>query len=395
MAEKAGFKTVETDLEELEEKIQEHRRKIFRRVVRIIVIVIASVALIGLALGLRTYKSYEIKSSVDRNNSSASRFAEFNNKLVEYSNDGAVCMEADGTLVWNQAFEMTDPRIDKSDDYFAVYDKSGTDIFLMKDDSIENNIQTSMPIEKVSVANQGAIAVLMKDGTNYYIKLFDKSGEELAGGQYYSEQGSIPIDVALSPDGEKLAVDMIDISGGSVDTTIAFYNFGSVGQNEIDNNVGSYTYKNTVFPEVDYISESCAYAVGDTKILVFSGKQKPEVSKEIEYEGEISSVFHNSKYVGIAYSNNDEDNSHHIQVFDSKGKTVMEHDTDIQYQNIELLSNNEIVVTSNLECEIYTIHSIKKFHYEFDVPIYRVIYAGSSNDYIFVMEDATKEVRLR
>ena len=60
----------------------------------------------------------------------------------------------------------------------------------------------------------------MKGDENYFVKLYDKTGKELANGEFYSSQGKIPVDIALSYDGKKLAVAMIDITGGAVDSEV-------------------------------------------------------------------------------------------------------------------------------------------------------------------------------
>ena len=41
MARKSDFKTVETDLDELEEKIRKHRRKIAKRIIIVVAAVVA------------------------------------------------------------------------------------------------------------------------------------------------------------------------------------------------------------------------------------------------------------------------------------------------------------------------------------------------------------------
>ncbi len=48
---------------------------------------------------------------------------------------------------------------------------------------------------------------------------------------------------------------MMSINAGKVSTIVSFYNFGSVGQNEIDNNVGTYTYEDVLVPEIAYVSD--------------------------------------------------------------------------------------------------------------------------------------------
>ena len=393
MAKKSDFKTVNPDIEELGQKIQKHRRKIFMRVVRIVGAVLFVIIAVELWMALRTYSSYETRTITKQGDRSASSFMDFNGNVIQYSNDGIVCQSGNGELIWNQAFEMATPQVSFCENYLAVYDKSGTEIYIMTPSGQSTKLETSMPINTLCIAQQGTIAVLMKGDENYFVKLYDKTGKELANGEFYASQGKIPVDIALSYDAQKLAVAMIDITGGAVDSVVNFYNFGSVGQNEIDNNVGSFSYKDTLISEIQYVSKNKMIAICDAKAIIFEGTQKPEPSKEIEYGNEPISVFHSSKYVGISYANNDE--GYHIKVFDLNGNTVMENDTQIPYGKVELLNNNEICVLGQYECELYTIHSIKKFSYKFDEPIYKVIHQSGYNGYIFLREGAMEEVRLK
>ena len=393
MAKKSDFKTVNPDIEELDQKIQKHRRKIFMRVVRIVGAVLFVIIAVELWMALRTYSSYETRTITKQGDRSASSFMDFNGNVIQYSNDGIVCQSGNGELIWNQAFEMATPQVSFCENYLAVYDKSGTEIYIMTPSGQSTKLETSMPINALCIAQQGTIAVLMKGDENYFVKLYDKTGKELANGEFYASQGKIPVDIALSYDAQKLAVAMIDITGGAVDSVVNFYNFGSVGQNEIDNNVGSFSYKDTLISEIQYVSKNKMIAICDAKAIIFEGTQKPEPSKEIEYGNEPISVFHSSKYVGISYANNDE--GYHIKVFDLNGNTVMENDTQIPYGKVELLNNNEICVLGQYECELYTIHSIKKFSYKFDEPIYKVIHQSGYNGYIFLREGAMEEVRLK
>ena len=235
----------------------------------------------------------------------------------------------------------------------------------------------------------------MIEDDNYYVKLYDKNGKELAGGEFFGEQGKIPIDIALSYDAQKLAVDMVDITSGSLNTTISFYNFGSVGQNEINNIVGSYTYEDVLIPEIAYVSDDRMIALGNDRFMIFDGTQKPKLKKEVKLDKEVSNVFYTEKYIGMAYSNNDEKGTMHICVYDMSGNMTMENDTDMQYSNIDFLSNNEVCLTSQYECEIYTVHSIKKFSYTFDTEIYKVFYESGVNNYVIIHEGAMDEVRLK
>ena len=341
---KKGFKTLETDYEELDEQIRDHRKHIIKRVLQIILIIAVMVIGIELLYAIRNYNDYDVQEMLDRTRGGTTQYQMFGDQLLEYSNDGISSMDRNHDIVWNQSFEMTTPKVEICGEYLVVYDAAGTKLFILTKSGLVKGLEMNSPIQTVCIANQGTVAVLMKENQESQVKLFDKKGKELANGKFYGDKGGFPVDIALSHDGTKLAVDLVDVSKGNVNTTISFYNFGSVGQSEIDNNVGTYTFEGVLVPEIDYISNSRMIGVGTGKVLVFDGSQKPELSKEIYIEEEILSIFHNEKYIGVVYDNAEVENSWHIKVMDMRGNTIMENDTTIPYDSIEFLSNNEICV---------------------------------------------------
>lgn len=398
MASKADFKTVKTSQEELAElndKIRKHRRKTVRYIIGGIVVILVVAIGVMLWSSLRTFTSYEIQSTEERTDNAAEKYATFLGNILAYNNDGIVYRKSSDELIWNQSFEMTTPVLTICESYLAVYDRGGTAIYIMNESGLVRQIETSTPINRVCIANQGTVAVLMKEDDISYVRLYDRKGNELANGQFFEEKGSFPVDIAFSGDAQKLAVDMLDVTDGEVSSTISFYNFGSVGQNEIDNNVGTYSYEDVFISEIEYVSEDRMVAISDTGMFIFEGAQKPVPKKEITFEQEVQSVFHNKKYVGITYSNPEKDNSWHIKVYDMSGGTVMENDTEIAYDQIEFLDNNEICVRDEYSCELFTIHSIRKFQYTFDKELYKILSGSDSQSYTFVLNGEIDEVRLR
>lgn len=390
-----GFKTVEPDFEEMDEKIQAHRRHIFHAVVWVIAILVVTVVGLELWMAVRSYHSYEVSNSFERSDSAAARYQSFCGNIVKYSNDGIVYNDDSNELIWNQAFEMTTPKIAMCERYLAVYDKGGNDIYIIKEDGPQKKIETTMPIQTVCIAKQGTIAVLMKDGTTSYVKLFDRKGNELANGEFYAEKGGIPIDIALSFDAKKLAVDMVSVMDGNIKSTITFYNFGSVGQNEINNNVAVHSYADTLIPEIEFISEERMIAVADNEIILFKGDQKPQVDSQIFPKGDIESIIYDEKYVAVVAKNPGNEVSHHISIYDMKGKLMMENDTTLEYTQISFLDNHELCLNSHYTCEIYTPHGILRFSYTFDKEIYKIMSRDIGPSYTFILEGLTEEVRLK
>ena len=392
---KKGFKTIETNYEELDAQIWDHRKQILKRTAQIMSLVVVLVVGINLIYALQSFDDYEVKNEIVRESSGSAQCKKFGDCLLEYSSDGISCINSNRDIVWNQSFEMTAPKVESCGDYLVVYDAAGTKLFILTKNGLEKSLEMTSPIQTVCIADQGTIAVLMKENQESQVKLFDKKGNELANGKFYGDKGGFPIDIALSYDGTKLAVNMVDVTKGQVNTTISFYNFGSVGQSEVDNNVATYTFEGLLVPYIVYISNSRMIGMGTGKMLVFDGTQKPALSREVLIEEEVLSIFHNEKYVGIVYDNVGVENSWHIKVMDMRGKTIMENDTSIPYDTIEFLSSGEVCVRNVTQCELFTIHSIRKFSYEFDKELYSVIATDGGQDYTFIFKDTIEEVKLK
>lgn len=383
------------DMDEYKQKIREHRLKILKRTLVTALIVFVIIAGLFLFLALRHYEDFDVNSTVERSDTAATIFEEFQGNILKYSNDGALYTDTYNERIWNQTYEMAKPTIDMCEDYLAIYDKKGTQIYIMTSQGLVSNIETTMTIEQVSIAAQGTVAVLMGDQSNSYLVVYDKNGKELVNGAIYGEDGGYPIAIALSNDAIKLAVSMLDINDGNVKTMIAFYNFGSVGENEIDRIVSANSFSDMVIPQLDFVSDDRMVAYGDSEIAIFEGTQKPKLAQEIPLTGEAKSIFNNNKYVGVVYSNNDEKLTHHVAVYDMHGFTVMEKDFSQEYTEIGFLSNNEVCILNNHSCDIYTVRGIYKFHYDFDEELYKVISGGTGLNYTIILENSTEKVRLK
>ena len=393
---KKKFKTVPAmDMDEYKQKIREHRLKILKRTLVTALIVFVIIAGLFLFLALRHYEDFDVNSTVERSDTAATIFEEFQGNILKYSNDGALYTDTYNERIWNQTYEMAKPTIDMCEDYLVIYDKKGTQIYIMTSQGLVSNIETTMTIEQVSIAAQGTVAVLMGDQSNSYLVVYDKNGKELVNGAIYGEDGGYPIAIALSNDAIKLAVSMLDINDGNVKTTIAFYKFGSVGENEIDRIVSANSFSDMVIPQLDFVSDDRMVAYGDSEIAIFEGTQKPKLAQEIPLTGEAKSIFNNNKYVGVVYSNNDEKLTHHVAVYDMHGFTVMEKDFSQEYTEIGFLSNNEVCILNDHSCDIYTVRGIYKFHYDFDEELYKVISGGTGLNYTIILENSTEKVRLK
>ena len=155
---KSGFHTVgDTDMEEYNRKIKEHRRKVLRRTVIVTAVFLLVLTGLGLYMALRHYENYDIMSTAERSDTDATHFTEFQGNILKYSNDGAFYLDAANELIWNQTYEMSSPKLDTCGNYLSIYDKGGTKIYILTPTKLVGSIETTMQIQQVCVAEQASV----------------------------------------------------------------------------------------------------------------------------------------------------------------------------------------------------------------------------------------------
>lgn len=389
------YRVVQSDIEEMHEKIRTHRRKILKWTCMAVVLVLLIITAVYFYFQSKVYSKYEVIDSVKREDSSGTQFVSFAGNILKYGKDGATCIDEKNQLIWNQTYEMQSPMIDICENYVAIAEKKGNKIYIMNTKGKSGEIETTMPIQRVQIANQGTVAILMEQEGTGYLQLYDKEGDFLAEGEVHTENSGYPLDIALSEDGRKMAVSQLNMNEGTVKNTITFYNFGSVGQNEIDNIVGAYSYSDVIFPKVEFLTNDVMVAFGDEKVMIFEGTQKPQVKKEIALKQEVHSIFYNEAYIGIVFNNENEKNPYKISVYNLRGTEEMTQNLDMEYDEINFLQNDEICVRNELECSIYNLKGKRKFHSNFEKNIWKVFSTKNSIEYIFMMDEETQKVRLK
>lgn len=350
-----------------------------------------------LFLGLRHYDDFDVKESYERVDASETSYVDFNGNLLKYSRDGAFYTEYDGDLIWNYTYEMTDPQVDVCGSYLLIYDEGGTQVAILTNAGFRQSIKTAMPIVDAKIASQGTVAILMQEDQTGYIQLCDVTGSVLASGELHMKNSGYPMAIAISSTAQRLMVSQLDVKNGDIKTTIAFYDFGTKGQESVDNIIATYSFAGQIFPEIAYVDGDRAIAFGDGEVVTFSDNAKASIAEEIFIEGEIQSIFYDDDYWGIIEQTTDEEGNeiNQMSVYTIGGFRRLEKTIDISYTSACFLSNHEVLLSNTRDAVIYTLTGIKKFTYTFDAGIYAILPQDSSRRYVFICDGVTQIVRLR
>lgn len=379
---------------EYHEKLLKNKKRITFRFLIFLVLVSGTLAGTYIYFQTKVYDGYKVLSSTPRQDSITSQYEEYEGKILKYSKDGASYIDIDNTLLWNQTYEMQEPITDICENYLAIGDRKGNKIYVFNTEGFQGEIDTLLPIQEIEVTNQGVVVVVLEEEEISRINLYDKSGGFIVGSKATMENSGYPMDISISNDGVKLGISYLHVNNGIIKTNIAFYNFGSVGQNEIDNLVSAYEYEDIIIPSIEFVNNNTAVAFGDNKVLIFEGKQKPVLTAEIPLEEEAKSVFYDEKHIGIIFTNTDTDEKYKMCIYDLNGKEILNKEFNRDFDNIKM-KDNRIILFGELECTIFNMKGLEKFHYNFKEGILDIIPVGKWDKYIIINAASTEEVRLK
>ena len=372
--------------------IFKHRMIKVLGVVAVAAALIAVMALLNRDYQNTTYEDYEILGKSVRTDSDTSKYLAYNGHVLKYSRDGAEAFDGTDSVLWNVTYEMQDPRVATCGDYVALGDKRGTRIIVIDSADNLNHIETKMPVLNFAVSKQGVVAAVLEDTGFSWIKLFDKEGSELASIRCSMSESGFPIDISLSESGILLAVSYARIEGEELKSSVAFYNFGGVGANESDHYMSGYDFEGTLIPRVRFMDDSTAFALGDNRLIFFSGQQKPEKIREYDFDRQIDGLYYGKDRVALVYRVSGDD-QFTADVYNLAGENVISQRFDLDYSDIQVTSDRLVIYNEN-RCLIYNLKGKLKFDCLFDDPTILCAPTSNPRKFVLINRETSQLIRL-
>lgn len=380
------------DLDKLKKTVRTHRRAVIRRWGMTIIIVFMIISGSYLLIKNRSYTSVKEAASYEEETSDTNRYAQFADGIVRYSRDGVVFLNSKNEEQWIQSCQMKNPVIDVNRETFAVADSEGNSILVFTEEGLKGEMETTLPIEKISVSSQGIVSAILKSESAPMIVSYDAAGNILVEHQVTLNNMGYPLSLDMSEDGLMLAVSYLYTKGGAVKSKVAYYNFGEVGKEKTDNQVSLEEYDGVIIPEVYFMDDTTSVAVSDSSFIIYEGKEVPEKKNEVEIHQEIKSVFHTDTYIGFVLLNKDK-SGYEARLYNRSGKQIMNKAFTGEYGNIKM-SGEEIIMYDGSKCCIITKNGILRFKGDLKVEALEVIPARGINRYLVMSANELRVVYL-
>lgn len=375
-------------LEESRRYKKKHRRKILAGTAA----VLAAATAVFLVIYLQTYTKVRVSDTYTIGNASDNSYQEFADGVLKYSRDGVSYLNRKGQEQWNQPYQIKNPFVDVNQKSAAIADKGGNSIIVLQKEGLKGEIRTTLPIERITVSEQGIVAAILKNETNPQIVCYDTAGNVLVEHKASLAGTGYPMDIALSPDGNVMQVVYLRLRDGDLASKVCCYNFGEAGAEKADHQVMEKEYKGSVIASGFFVNESVSAAVGDNCLSLFKGKEVPKEEEKIEIKGEIQSVFHNDRYIGITVKE-EGSSGYRLYLYNTAGKTVLSQEYEGTYKYAKI-SGSQVILYDGRKCSIFMRTGIHRFAGEMDHNILEIFPAAGVNKYLVINANGMENVRL-
>lgn len=380
------------DLSEIKHKVLKFRLTKIRRALVFLVLLFLAVCGTFLLLDNQTYTRVGTASAYPGDRTDSSGYAQFADGIVRYNRDGVAFLNRKNEEQWIQSAQIRNPIISVREKAFAIADNGGNTILVFTEQGLKGEIETTLPIEKITVSDQGIVTAILRNESSPEIMSYDAVGNILVEQQVIMGTTGYPVAIEMSDDGNILAAGYLYVDSAVLKSRVIFYNFGETGQEKQDKIVTSDDYNNTVMTELFFMGDDRLVAVGDDRFAIYRGKDEPEKEKEIELDQEIQSVFHSDRYIGFILLN-EEKSGYELRLYNRLGEQVIRRDISGTYNHVKI-AGDEVIMYDGSRCCIITAAGIKKFEGNINADALEIFKAPGLNRYYVMSVDELRVIYL-
>lgn len=369
------------------------RQRIFRVRTLILAAVILAAGAFVLYNRLHTFSDYVIADTYENEVAAGTEYVSMGKYIYRYNSDGISCVSRKNALKWSITYNMQAPIADACEDTLAIAEQQGTQVYVVDKDGLVGNFETLLPILKVRVSKQGVVAVVLQEDEVTWVNLYQPDGTSIASDKTTVTESGYPLDIDISPDGQKLAVSYLAVSEGILRSDVVFYHFGAAGQSKENHMVSSASYQETVIPEIYFTDNSRAVAVSDSGFIVFRGSDAPQETASAAFEEEILSTFHDGDTIGFLFRSLEEDYDYRLELYNYRGKRKLSKNITASFDEVKL-ENGQILMYNSNGCSVFTTSGRKRFSSAYEKDIVEMFYFSEFRKYLIITRDSFDRIRI-
>ena len=375
--------------------VRRSRGKRLLRTLLLAALFAAGAYLIYYVSSTRSYAGASYTKTADMITQEGTWYEALGGSVVSYSADGASCMDASGKSAWSITYEMQQPMVSVNGTIIAIGDYNGSEIHVLNSQKELCKINTNMPLRALYASAGGEVAAVLADTKATWIYLYKADGSEIAYFKTTMKQSGYPAAAAISPKGQLAGVSFLTMGSTQANSSIAFYNFGAVGQNTSENNVAGFNFDNQVFPYLTFLDASTSVGVSDSQIVFFNGDEIPEQSKTDTFgDAQVEAVYTGDKLIAVVLAGAGDQAQHTMRIYNAAGEKTSQITFSMEYTDVQI-ANGHVFVYNAQKLQVYSPDGTKKYDGEFKMDVVKLIpSAGQANKMLLVTENSLESMTL-
>jgi len=378
----------EGDLKSRLETRRRRKRIIWTAVVAAVVFTVGGFVLYN---KYHTFNDYIIADSIENKVAAGTKYESAGKNIYRYNSDGVSCVSRTNELKWSITYNMQAPIADICGSTMVIAEQQGNQIYVINEDGLIGSFESLLPILKVRVSKQGVVAAVLEDDDVTWVNLYQPDGTQIAGDKTTIPESGYPLDIDISPNGEKLAVSYLSVSEGLMTSTAAFYDFGSSGSTAENHLVGSEEFTAVIMPEIYFTGNSSAAAVTDSGFVVFKGGSMKQTAS-VTFEEEIVSTFHDDERIGFLFKG-DEEHDYRMELYNYRGKRKTSSQINASFDEIRI-QNGQILMYGEKSCHVFTMSGVTRFSSAYEKTIEDMFYFSEFRKYLIITRDSFDRIRI-
>lgn len=379
------------------EKIERSRRRkaLYLKYRILLAITVGLVLLLALwAYQYRKFDTYTRVVTVSDEGTNKKNMEVYRDGIIKYNENQVTYYNSEGKKLWAKEYSVKNPVIKICGNYAMIMDKKGSQVYVFDENGKKYSFQTAYAIMDAEIAQQGVVAVALSSKNTSYIEMYNLDGEKLVSIQTSIDKNGYPLDIALSPDGQKLCASYFVVEGVATKNRLTFYDFSEKGA-KTENILGGFDYEDTIVPTVTFLGEDTVCAFGDNKISIYHIGNKPSLKKETTINAAIKSIAYDENHFAIVREHDvdETEGNYTLEIFSKNGNRIGDCGVDEDYSSMQLYGD-KIMLFGAYHCQIMNLKGSQMFEKDFSKRLVHIVPAKNGREFFVSYEDGIDIIKL-
>ena len=278
--------------------------------------------------------TYSVDREIPLSSAKSAELFEFGGGHIVVGAD-SVTYYVNNEMVYTRAVSMQDPVFAKEGDYFALYGKNGYQVVIGDATGIQATVKVSRTIQAMDISAAGVIAVCTESDDMGYITYYDRYGNHIAVEMKTALNISgYPVNLSISPDGQKLAVIYYTVANGIGESRIVFYDFqkGREDKSYVIASFDDFYDTDTFLVSVNFTDNKHLCAVGDNMLVFLTYNGVDTVTRmDVRHKDKVKSVYEQNTNFLVATEKGEETR---LTRYDMNGRELNSFEAPAEYEEI-------------------------------------------------------------